>query len=1204
MVEEFNRETPQEEKAERADVVGVLDETDDNLSQLEIDNNLIDCESSTSASRIKTTAEVSDLTFNFNLVDGTSTTRQDDLTAFVVEEASLQEEKENENVEYEGTIVVSSAVNGRTKQLKLNSLAVIGRDEELAMIRQSFDCLLNKQNGDNKWKQQLVLISGASGTGKTHLAQSYQTLLLAEQRNSSSRGLYVRGKFDTSSCRSDSNQPYSGIASASAQICGAVQDLYRTDPQRFDEIRDLIQQHIEAEEMACLIQVIPALKEIATEGQSYVANADLDAAATADGEEKDNDGQPGVDPNTPTTPNNSSAVVNTIPTDVNSSSQLYYAFTRFLRIIANKFFPLVFVLDDLHLADASSVALLNALVSDQSNDKLLIVGIYRSNQMEEALHQFVLDMERRNQENEDFGLMKREIGELSLGAVHEIVKSILDESDQHDDTDDKGSRTLGLAKVCHEKTNGNPFFLREFVAMLCKRCLLQFDFERDLWMWDEQEIRVKTSATDNVVDLLRSKMEKLSGKYNLTLVLRLAACFGSSFQLATMKLVWRNLPGKELADDHALEDGLGMLERHNLIVANSTDFSMPKSYSWSHDKIQEAALSLFPTRSDQVAFGHKVGDILISKMKDSDSAFFVAVNLLNVDSQNTGDVKRRLALARLNYEASAKSLSLSSFENAAEYAGKGIGLLPENAWVDQSELCFQLYSTGAKAECFLGKNVDTIDSYCRQVMTQKVKQWDVKFSAYNAKIDSLCSRGKVDQAVLSLLDVLSMYKCSFPSNNLSICVRSICHIIWIKWTMKSQDLSDLSKLNDPTRLELMKLLDKLATSLYMVHDERLALVVFRSLHWTLKYGYCDYSPVAFAAIGIVLTGKLGDLQGGAKYGVMALTLLEKSNSTATAARTMFYVHALIFCWTKPAKDIIAPLLKAHEIGLRTGDTECATWAIYNRMIMKYLTGCPLPEMEAELRSYSKTMKDMKGEHAFYVCCVSGFVRQVYLNLMGRNNINDPTKLIGDASDKENLHHCENDPFLKPGAQAYRGMIMTYFGQHIEQADWTIKLGLHEFSKTNVANPEQMWESFLKGLSCFAAARETGNTKKYVKIGNTFRSRIKKWVSLGNPNVVHYASLLDAESLAVKGKTKAAIAHYEQAIALAESRGAQHDAALACERLCVYHLTVTKDSEKACFQFNKAHKHWTNWGAMAKVEDLETKLSSLRPMPSEVHVERD
>jgi hypothetical protein len=67
------------------------------------------------------------------------------------------------------------------------------------------------------------------------------------------------------------------------------------------------------------------------------------------------------------------------------------------------------------------------------------------------------------------------------------------------------------------------------------------------------------------------------------------------------------------------------------------------------------------------------------------------------------------------------------------------------------------------------------------------------------------------------------------------------------------------------------------------------------------------------------------------------------------------------------------------------------------------------------------------------------------------------------------------------------------------------------------------------------------------MGRIFCSKMNAWLERGNPNMKHYALLLDAKWLALKGKKYDVIKKYESAILLIARGGYQQDAALATER---------------------------------------------------------
>ena len=121
------------------------------------------------------------------------------------------------------------------------------------------------------------------------------------------------------------------------------------------------------------------------------------------------------------------------------------------------------------------------------------------------------------------------------------------------------------------------------------------------------------------------------------------------------------------------------------------------------------------------------------------------------------------------------------------------------------------------------------------------------------------------------------------------------------------------------------------------------------------------------------------------------------------------------------------------------------------------------------------------------------------------------------------------------------------------------------------------------------ARKTGK-KQYAKLGKLCRTKIKKMLDVGNPNVSHYDALLEAEYTAYIGQHISAIKLYEIAILLAGRGGYQQDAALASERLGEFQIDVMNDMDEGRYRIGEAIKYWGGYGAMSKVKHLEQKYN--------------
>ena len=1049
-----------------------------------------------------------------------------------------------------------------TRKLSFDALRLHGREKELSAMNKCFDHLLT-----GNLERQLILISGDSGTGKSRLANALR------KPTNSCNGLFVRGKFDVRS----RNEPYSGFVNACAEICGALLELRAENPAYFALICKQIKTELGAE-LNMVIEIIPVLGRLLESETSSSINVTEVLE------------QPEIGANTDCTSTLTSS-------SADAKNSFHFAFVRFMRILSSEFEPLVVVIDDLQWSDASSLELLELLVADRGNPKLLVMGTYRSNEVDSThiFNQTLNDL-RMKSRYEDFRLTEVKIGNLELEAVHAIIQNLLG-------ANERSPQTLGLAEICLNKTLGNAFFLIQYLSMLYEKKLIRFGVSTYAWTWDLEEIRASTLASDNVVDLLKARMTTLQKP--LIETLKIAALMGARFELNTFILVWSKMTAgvPEGRHDDVITARLENLENEGLILKVSKNVT--PTYIWAHDKIQEAAISLLNV-SEQAYLGRRIGTILVSEIdhnNESDSALvFVAVNLLNSGSENLALGKEaRIQLAKWNCVAGRKAVSSCAFESAALFAGKGVLFLPDNSWKDNYELALGLYSIGARAEGSLG-NVETLERYCREVLSQDDRPIEDKFEVYNAWIDSISNRGFSEAGIDVLLDISEKFNCRFPTKPFAISYEIVINVMQIKATMSSRDVSTLCKMEDKSRIELMKLLDKLATCLYMVGDDRMPLAIFCSLNWSMKYGYCDYSSVAFATTGMMLTGTLNDLQGGAKYGERALVLLGKTKSSITASRTMFWVYSYLFSWTKPYKELLKPLLKAYDVGLQSGDTESASWSVFIWLQVKLLMGSSLETVEPAVSMYSKQMKALKRIPAFYALRL---MWQTLKHLMGHsisyneNDAYDPTSFTGDVISEGDLEYCRTtSPFLRTIAHSFESILMALFGAHKQNADLTIKLGHDYLAKVQIASPIIVRDTCLKGVSCFAAAREMGK-KKYAKMGNVLRAKMHKWAKMGNPNIKHLVSLLDAEAMALKNtkisSAKFVIEQFEVAIAQAVRGGYKHDAALACERLGEYHLAVfpTNDGRyRAQARFEQAIKYWRNWGAIGKVYQLETKYSIL------------
>lgn len=119
--------------------------------------------------------------------------------------------------------------------------------------------------------------------------------------------------------------------------------------------------------------------------------------------------------------------------------------------------PVLLVFDDLHWADEETLALLTALATDPDTGPVLIVGTYRTTETSAAL----TDALGRTARAEPARIY---LGGLPEPRVRELVRALTDGA-RSDGTHADRAMTPDAARLIHERSAGNPFFVRELTRL-------------------------------------------------------------------------------------------------------------------------------------------------------------------------------------------------------------------------------------------------------------------------------------------------------------------------------------------------------------------------------------------------------------------------------------------------------------------------------------------------------------------------------------------------------------------------------------------------------------------------------------------------------------------------------------------------------------------------------------------------------------------
>ena len=145
-----------------------------------------------------------------------------------------------------------------------------------------------------------------------------------------------------------------------------------------------------------------------------------------------------------------------------SQNRFNLVFQNFIRVFCTKEYPLVIFLDDLQWVDSATLKLIELMMTDIDTQYLFLIGAYRDNEVN-STHplMMVLDELRRQEAT----INQITLAPLELEHISHLIADTL-----HSDTDS----VKPIAELVKRKTEGNPFFVNEFLKTLYAENLLVF----------------------------------------------------------------------------------------------------------------------------------------------------------------------------------------------------------------------------------------------------------------------------------------------------------------------------------------------------------------------------------------------------------------------------------------------------------------------------------------------------------------------------------------------------------------------------------------------------------------------------------------------------------------------------------------------------------------------------------------------------------
>ncbi|CAN1600676.1 protein of unknown function [Pseudomonas mediterranea] len=708
-----------------------------------------------------------------------------------------------------------------------------GREQEVDTLVAAFSRIVHSSSPE------LVLVTGYSGIGKSSVVNELHKALVPP------RGLFASGKFDQ--YRRDI--PYSTLVQAFQSL---VRTLLGKSEAELATWREALQEALDAN-ARLMTDLIPELKLIIGEPPAVTS----------------------LDPQ-------------------QEQRRFLLVFRRFIGVFAREDHPLALFLDDLQWLDAATLDLLEDLLTSSDVRHLMLIGAYRSNEVD-VLHPLTAKL----QAIRNAGGKVSEITLTPLAKTH--IEQLITEALQ-----DEPSRIEPLAQLVLDKTAGNPFFVIQFLHALAEEHLLTYDHEARQWWWDPDRIHAK-GYTDNIVDLMVGKLVRLPE--DTQLALQQLACLGN---VAGLKMLSTALGVPETQLRVVLWEAI----RQELVER------LDGAYRFVHDRIHEAAYSLIA--EDSRAEAHlRIGRLLAAQTpeQERDEAIFEIVGQLNRGAALITDQDEREQLAQFNLIAGQRAKASTAYASALNYFGTGMQLLDEECWTRRHGLVFTLALSRAECELLTGQ-LEVADA-CLTTLADRATTVIERASVACLLMDVYLLLDRSDGAVAVCLAYLRHVGIEWSAHPSDAQVREEYERIGSLLGERAiEELIDLPLMDDPTSLMTLDALGKLFAPALQSDGNLADLLICKAVNLSLERGNCDASCVLYANFFRVAGRRFGDHQMGFRFGQLGCALVERRGLTRFEASTYLCFSCFAVRWMRPVGSVATCCAAPSQ--RRTGSAICPT----------------------------------------------------------------------------------------------------------------------------------------------------------------------------------------------------------------------------------------------------------------------------------------
>src|SRR5258706_8261401 len=613
-------------------------------------------------------------------------------------------------------------------------------------------------------------------------------------------------------------------------------------------------------------------------------------------------------------------------------------------------------------------------------------------------------------------------------------------------------------------------------------------------------------------------------------------------------------------------------------------FRTEQSYTFLHDRVQEAAYSLIP-ENVRAETHIRIGRLLVARTppEQQEERIFDIVNQLNRGSHLIPSSEEGKRLSELNLIAGKRAKSSTAYTSALSYLNTARALLTDEAWDGEYDLIFAIESHTAECELL---TADMAAAENRLLMlAQRAKRANDIALVTVLRVTLYTTSGQSDRGVEVDLEYLRNGGTDWSMHPTREEVVREYDRIWSQLgTRKVDELLDLPLMTDPNVLYTMDVLNEIIVPAHSCDHNLPPLIICRMVNLSLEHGNSDGSCVAYLGLAMIAGPLFGNYSSTALgFGQLGYDLVEQRGLKRFRARVYAVLGNIIMPWTRHVRAGRDLIRRAFDVANEIGDL---AWAASRSLLVGNLlaSGEQLAEVQREAEDSLAFPRKVRFGLVIDILTTQLALIRTLRGLTPKFGCLDD----GDMDEARMEHHLSSNPVLAMAACWY--WIWKLQARYLA-GDQTAAMDASSKAQRLLWTSPSRWEAvefcFYGALSHTASWDSAPPDQKlrHFEALTAHHNQLDIWARNCPENFENRTALVGAEIARIEGRELDAERLYEQAIGSAHANGFIHNEALAYE-LAARFYAARGFEEFARVYLRPAREGYLRWGAVGKARQLE------------------